>query len=79
MTPAAEDSSTAVALARIEGKLDRLGDSINTLARESLDHELRIRILEQRPTVTPKQLAGWLTLGLATVGTAAPFLLFALR
>lgn len=94
---APEDSTVvAVALARIEGKLDRLGDSINGLSVDSLDHEQRLRRIEARPavpsevderlrdlegrsTVTSKQLAGWLSLGLAVVSTAAPFLIFSLR
>jgi hypothetical protein len=73
------DSSIPVALARMEGKLDLLGASMKHLHTESLDHELRIRSIEARPTVTPKQLAGWLTLGLAVVSTAAPFVIFSLR
>lgn len=91
-----DDPRVEVALARIEGKLDLLGASLNAVTAELLDHELRLRAqearpateqgvlarlrdLEQRATVSPKQLAGWLTLGLMTVGTAAPFILFSLR
>ncbi len=73
------DSSIPVALARMEGKLDLLGASMKHLHTESLDHELRIRAIEAKTAVTPKQLAGWLTLGLAVVGTAAPFVIFSLR
>lgn len=94
---APEDSTVvAVALARIEGKLDRLGDSISGLSVESLDHEQRLRRIEARPPmsaevderlraiearacVTPKQLAAWLGLSLTAVSTAAPFIIFSLR
>ncbi len=77
MDPA--DSSIPVALARMEGKLDLLGASMKHLHTESLDHELRIRSLESTPTVSPKQFAGWLALGLAAVSTAAPFVILSLR
>lgn len=68
------------------GKLDLLNAQAATLASRTDDHETRIREhnreiadLKARPTVSPKQLAGWLSLGLATVGTAAPYVLFSLR
>ena len=76
------------------GKLDLLNAQAATLASRSDDHELRLREhsremaelkaneiaeLKSRQYVTPKQLASWLTLGLATVGTAGPFILFSLR
>lgn len=85
-----DPSEIAAALARIEGgmhavrlelggKLDLLNAQAATLSSRSDDHEARLRVIESRPTVTPKQLAGWLTLGLASASTAAPFVLFSLR
>lgn len=79
-------AQTAVALARIEGKIDLQNAQSVAQASRSDDHETRIREhareiadLKARPYVTPRQLAGWLTLGLAVVGTAAPYVLFSLR
>lgn len=68
------------------GKLDLLNAQAVVQAGRSDDHEARLREhareladLKARPTVTPKQLASWLTLGLMTAGTAGPFILFTLR
>ena len=68
------------------GKLDLLNAQAAALASRSDDHEARLREhfleiagLKARTYVTPRQLAGWLTLGLAAVSTAAPFVLFSLR
>ena len=85
-----DPSEIAVALARIEGKNDvalaRIEAKLDAAVAATADHETRLREhtreiadLKARPYVTPKQLAGWLTLGLTTVGTAAPYVLFSLR
>jgi hypothetical protein len=81
-----DPSEIAVALARIEGKLDLQNAQSIAQASRSDDHEMRLREhareiadLKAQPTVSPKQLASWLTLGLASVGTAGPFVIFALR
>lgn len=69
-----DPSEIAVALARIEGKLDLLHAQGVAQATTSADHENRIRALETRPVVTPRALMGALTAASLLVGTVAPFL-----
>lgn len=64
----------AVTLARIEGKLDRLGDRVTDMATDLADHEQRVRKLETKSVVTPMALATTLTVLAAVGGTVAAFL-----
>lgn len=51
------DESTAVILARLEGKIDLLHAELRSTNARGEDHEARIRALEARPEgITPKTL-----------------------
>lgn len=65
------DELTAVTLARIEGKLDLINAAMASQTSRGDDHEVRLRVLESKTTVSPKQLAGWLTLLCAVIVAAA--------
>ncbi len=45
-----------LAVVRIEGKLDLLSSRQEDAAKQSVDHEARLRYLEQKSVVTPKVL-----------------------
>lgn len=61
-TPPTDDAALATVLTRIEVKLD------NALS-QGQDHELRLRIVEARKTVSPRDL--WLGLGGAVAAGAS--------
>lgn len=44
-----------------DAKVDGLGAKVDTLVEEKKDHEMRIRALEQRKTISPWQL--WIAVG----------------
>lgn len=67
MGDAEESTVIAVALARIEGKLDVLNTKVESLAQTGTDHETRLRLLETAGLVTRKAM--WT--GLAACATAA--------
>ena len=69
-----DEVNQAVMLATMDGKLDRIGDKLDQLGKDSTDHEGRIRVLESKHYVTPAAM--WLGIGAvaAVVGAAAPFL-----
>lgn len=68
------DRELLLTLTRIEGTLALIDEKINGLTRTDHDHEARIRILEQRPAITPR--AVWLAAGTvaAIAAASAPFL-----
>jgi hypothetical protein len=74
--PAGPDTAVQVVLARLEGKVDvalaQHGAKLDSHAAEILDHETRLRAVEQKPTVSPATL--WtVVLGAGgLLATAAP-------
>ena len=81
--------TTAVVLARIEGKLDVVAVQLTTIARTQDDHEARIRALtsalpdrlderlrevEGRATVSPRALAAALVTAVGVVASLSPLL-----
>ena len=60
-----DDVGSALALARIESKLERLADKVDVILRDTMDHEARIRTLEYKPVVTTKMLATVVVCGTA--------------
>lgn len=77
---------TAITLARLEAKIDiaigqtqaRLDEMTrrqNENDRRTDDQEARLRVVEQRPTVTPKAMWAAIGLAVAAAGAAAPYLL----
>lgn len=75
----AEDPTTAVYLARIEGKIDGILAAIVRLDGTDQDHEQRIRELESHRYVTPKSM--WLGLGtlFAGLSSLSSFLIYLSR
>ena len=65
------EESTAVILARMEGKIDLLHAELRTTIARGEDHETRIRALEQRPVgITPAKFLSALV-GFGSVAAAA--------
>lgn len=57
LTPQTSELQLALALARVEGKLDRMNDRITDVLRDQTDHEARLRVIESKPVVTTRMLA----------------------
>lgn len=70
------DTGTAVTLARMEAKIDVVlaqhETKIEQHADDLRDHEVRLRSLEGRPTVSPRVLWATIASVIAALGTAAP-------
>lgn len=66
----AGSAQVLLAVARIEGKIDVITERLGTLAKDSSDHEQRLRALEQRPAgVTIRTLCSVLVGAITSVGT----------
>lgn len=68
------EDSTAVTLARIEGKLDLLRADITAAENRGADHEARLRALESQSAVTWRQVVAVVGAFSAAVAAATPFL-----
>lgn len=68
--PEASMTDLLVILARVEGKVD-------TLVKASSDHEIRIRIIEQRGVVTTKMFWAGLMGASTSVAAITQFVAFA--
>lgn len=54
-----DETTVAVTLARMEGKIDLLNATLLQTQIQTTDHENRIRKIEIIPFVTTKMLAAW--------------------
>lgn len=78
MTPAEREHSDfeeiKIGLAQINGKIDVLATQFTAEREARKDHEARIRALEARPTISPKQLASTLALAVGALGALWAFI-----
>lgn len=76
--PEATETEVLIYLARLEGKLDTAigqhGERISAAERVDADHERRLRDLEAKDTVSPRQLWATFASGVLVVAAVAPFL-----
>jgi len=70
----AQVESHAQQLARLEAKVGKIEDRPVAAPEGIIDHEYRLRELEARPYISPRQLGAWIVGTSATVAAVAPFL-----